>query len=170
MVGHFVDSAKLPATFFPMRSAYKILGHTIAGFVAIQAAAIALWVFGMLHWVDADENSLTPQVSEDRLEGVTGSLGITIHSFGAIIVALLAIILLIISFFAKVEGGVKWASFVFLAVLFQWVIAIVSFETPGLGFLHGLNALVIAWLGWRVAKQADVPRVQSTPAEAPAAT
>ncbi len=38
-----------------MRSAYKSLGHTIAGFVAIQAAAIALWVFGMLNWVDDGE-------------------------------------------------------------------------------------------------------------------
>jgi hypothetical protein len=138
-----------------MRTAYKVLGHTIAGFVAIQAAAIALWVFGMFKWVD-DGHSLTQQVSDDRLEGVTGSVGITIHSFGAIIVALLAIILLIISFFAKIEGGVKWASFIFLAVLAQWVIAIVSFEVPGLAFLHGLNALVIAWLGWRAAKQASV--------------
>ena len=138
-----------------MRTAYKILGHTIAGLVAIQAAAIALWVFGMLKWVD-DGHSLTQQVSDDRLEGVTGSVGIAIHSFGAMIVALLAIILLIISFFAKIPGGVKWASFVFLAVLAQWVIAILSFEVPGLGFLHGLNALVIAWLGWRAAKQASV--------------
>ena len=40
-----------------MRTAYKALGHTIAGFVAIQAApAIALWVFGMFKWVD-DGNS-----------------------------------------------------------------------------------------------------------------
>ncbi len=138
-----------------MRSAYKILGHTIAGFVAIQAAAIALWVFGMFKWVD-DGHSLTQQVSDDRLEGVTGSVGIMIHSLGAMIVALLAIILLIISFFAKIPGGVKWAGFVFLAVLAQWVIAIASFEIPGLGFLHGLNAIVIAWLGWRAAKQASV--------------
>jgi hypothetical protein len=138
-----------------MRTTYKVLGHSIAGFVAIQAAAIALWVFGMFKWVD-DGHSLTQQVSDDRLEGVTGSVGITIHSFGAMIVALLAIVLLIISFFAKIPGGVKWAGFVFLAVLVQWVLAIVSFEAPGLGFLHGINALAIAWLGWRAAKQADV--------------
>ncbi len=101
-----------------MRTTYKILGHSIAGLVAIQAAAIALWVFGLLIWIDeGDGNTLTPQLSEDRLEGVTGAIGITIHSFGAMVVALLAIVLLIISFFAKIPGGVKWASFVFLAVL-----------------------------------------------------
>ena len=145
-----------------MRTAYKALGHTIAGFVAIQAAAIALWVFGMLNWVDQEKGSVSKSVSDDRFEGVTGSIGIAIHSFGAMIVALLAIILLIISFFAKIPGGVKWASFVFLAVLFQWVVAIFAFEAPGLGALHGLNALVIAWLGWRAAKQANV--TEATPA------
>jgi len=140
-----------------MRTTYKILGHSIAGLVAIQAAAIALWVFGLLIWIDeGDGNTLTPQLSEDRLEGVTGAIGITIHSFGAMVVALLAIVLLIISFFAKIPGGVKWASFVFLAVLLQWVLAIASFSIAGLGALHGLNAIVIAWLGWRAAKQASV--------------
>ncbi len=138
-----------------MRATYRILGHTIAGLVVVQAAAIALWVFGLFHWLDeGGGHTLTPALSEDRLEGVTGAVGITIHSFGAIVVALLAIILLIVSFFAKIPGGVKWASFVFLAVLFQWVIAIVSFGVPGLGFLHGANAIVIAWLGWHTAKVA----------------
>lgn len=138
-----------------MRSAYKALSHSIAGMVAVQAAAIALWVFGLLNWVD-DGNSFTPQVSEDRAEGVTGSVGIAIHSFGAIIVALLAIALLVVSFFAKIPGGSKWAGFVFLAVLVQWIVAIVSFSVPGLGVVHGINALVIAWLGWRAAKQATL--------------
>lgn len=152
-----------------MRAAYRALAHSIAGFVAIQAAAIGLWVFGMFKWVD-DGHSLTPQVSDDRLEGVTGSVGITIHSFGAMIVALLAIILLIVSFFAKIPGGTKWAGFVFLAVLVQWVVAIVSFEVPGLGFVHGLNALVIAWLGWRAAKQAGVIDGSTAPSAQAAVT
>ncbi len=116
-----------------------------------------MWAFGMFHWLqDGDGNTVTPQLAEDLLEGVTGAAGIMIHSIGSVLIALLAIILLIISFFAKVADGVKWAAFVFLAVLFQWVVAIFSFEVPGLGFLHGANALLIAWLGWRAAKQADV--------------
>jgi hypothetical protein len=148
-----------------MRSAYRILGHAIAGFVAIQAAAIALWVFGLLHWVD-DGHSFTPKVADDRLDGVTGSVGVTIHSFGAMVVAVLAIVLLVISFFAKIEGGVRWAALVFLAVLVQWVTAIASFSVPGLGALHGLNALLIAWLGWRAAKQAGVVDEARVPAVA----
>jgi hypothetical protein len=153
-----------------MRATYKALAHSIAGMVAIQAAAIALWVFGLLNWIDEEKQSLTPQLSEDRLEGVTGSVGIMIHSVGAMIVALLAIVLLIISFFAKIPGGVKWAGFIFGAVLLQWVIAIVSFGVPGLGFLHGLNALLIAWLGWRAAKQANVVSDVAPPAAEAVAT
>ena len=152
---------------FGMRATYKVLGHVIAGLVAVQAAAIALWVFGLWNWVDGGK-SFTPQVAEERGEGVSElSVGILIHSMGANIIALLAIVLLIISFFAKIPDGVKWAGFVFLAVLFQWVVAIFSFEVPGLGFLHGANALLVAWLGWRAAKQADV--VGETVAESEAA-
>jgi hypothetical protein len=150
-----------------MRATYRVLGHVIAGLVVVQAAAIALWVFGLLNWIDSGEgNTLTPQLAEDRLEGVTGAVGITIHSFGAMVVALLAIVLLVVSFFAKIPGGVKWAGLMFAAVLFQWVIAIVSFETPGLGLLHGANAIVIAWLGWRVAKQAGAADETMAAAEA----
>lgn len=138
-----------------MRATYRILGHSIAGLVVVQAAAIALWVFGLLHWLDeGNGHTLTPALTEDGLDGVTGSVGILIHSVGAAVVALLAIVMLIVSFFAKIPDGVKWASFVFLAVLFQWFIAIVSFGVPGLGFLHGANAIAIAWLGWHAAKVA----------------
>ena len=146
-----------------MRTAYRALAHTVAGLVVVQAAAIALWVFGLLHWVD-DGHSLTPAVLDDEAEGVTGSVGILIHSVGAMVVAVVAIALLIVALFAKIPGGVKWAGFVFLAVLFQWVIAIVSFGVPGLGFLHGANALVIAWLGWHAAKVAGGSEAAGAPA------
>ena len=140
-----------------MRATYRILGHTIAGLVAVQAAAIAMWAFGMFHWLrEGDDNTVTPQLADDFLEGVTGSAGMFIHSIGSVVIAVLAIVLLIVSFFAKIPSGVKWAAFVFLAVLFQWVIAIASFSIPGLAFLHGANALLVAWLGWRAAKQASV--------------
>ncbi len=147
-----------------MRSAYKVIAHTTAGLVAVQAAAIALWVFGLFKWVD-DGNSFTPQVSEDRGEGVTGSVGIAIHSFGAIAIALLAIVLLIISFFAKFDGAVKWAGFVFLAVLAQWVFAIVAFEAPVAGLLHGLNALVVFSVALQAGRRVSTLADTTTPTE-----
>jgi hypothetical protein len=152
-----------------MRATYRALSHTISGLVVVQAAAIALWVFGLLSWVD-DGHSFTPAVSDDRAEGVTGSVGIAIHSFGAMAVALLAIVLLIVSFFTKLPGAVKWAGFIFLAVLLQWVVAIISFSVPGLGVIHGANAILIAWLGWHAAKVVGGAEVvEATTVEASAA-
>jgi len=135
-----------------MRAIYRILGLTISGLVVVQAAAIAFAMFGVLHFVD-DGDSLNKALVDDRT-GFEGAIGMNIHSFGAILISLLAIILLIISFFAKIPGGVKWAGFVFLAVLVQWVLALAAFGAPIVGALHGLNAFAIAGLGARAAMQA----------------
>jgi hypothetical protein len=152
-----------------MRSAYKYLAHTIALLVVVQAAAVALAMFGLLYWVGEDKHSLTPSMINDQSVDFNGSVGFEIHSFGAIAIALVAIVLLIVSFFAKIDGGVKWAGFVFLAVLLQWVFAIVAFSAPIAGFLHGANAIVVFSVallaGRRVTANADA----STPSEVAAA-
>ena len=78
---------------------------------------------------------------------------------GAMALALVAIVLLIVSFFAKIDGGTKWAGFVFLAVLLQWVLAIVAFSAPVVGLLHGINAFVIfgvAMTAMQNAKRSEV--------------
>src|SRR3954464_5116106 len=108
-----------------MRAAYRIIGFIISGLVVVQAAAIAFAMFGVLHFVE-DGDLLNKSRVDDRT-GFDGAMGMNIHSVGAMVISLFAIILLIISFFAKIEGGVKWAGFVFLAVLLQWVLAIVAF-------------------------------------------
>jgi hypothetical protein len=135
-----------------MRATYRVLGYTISGLVVVQAAAIAFAMFGVLHFVDGGD-SLNESLANDR-SGFDGAAGWVIHSFGAILISLLAIILLIISFFAKIPGGVKWAGFVFLAVLLQWVLAIVAFGVPVVGALHAVNAFAIAGLAAGAAKQA----------------
>ena len=136
-----------------MRATYRVLAGLIAVMVLVQAAGIAFGTFGILNYVEGGD-SYTKSVAEDRT--ATGALGQNIHSFGAIIIALLAIILLIISFFSKIEGGVKWASFVFLAVLLQWVFAIVAFGAPVVGLLHGINAFVVFGLAGMASSRAKV--------------
>ena len=53
-------------------------------------------------------------------------------------------------------AAVKWAGFVFLAVLLQWVFAIVAFEAPvARASCTALNALVCSpWPSWRVVVRA----------------
>lgn len=152
-----------------MRSAYKALGHTIAGLVVIQAAAIAFAFFGLLKWVGDGHHSLTPSMVKDESAHFTGDAGFAIHSIGADVISLLAIVLLVVSFFAGIEGGVRWAGFVLLAVVLQWVFAFGSFAAPVVGFLHGGNAIAIAWLGWHAASVAGASGPAAAQGEASAA-
>jgi hypothetical protein len=149
-----------------MRAAYRILGLTIAGLVVVQAAAIAFAMFGVLHFVD-DGDLLNKSLVDDR-SGFSGAVGMNIHSIGAMVISLFAIILLILSLFAKIPGGVKWAGYVFLAVLLQWVLAIAAFGVPAVGALHAINAFAIAGLGARAAKQASVEAAAAPSTEATA--
>jgi hypothetical protein len=77
------------------------------------------------------------------------------------VMPLLALLLLIVSFFARVAGGVKWAAFVFGLVILQVALAFVSFAAPVVGALHGLNALALLAVAGlaarRVGTRADVP-------------
>ena len=72
-----------------------------------------------------------------------GAMGFMLHFFGAVLIVLLALVLLIISFFSKVPGGPKWAGLVLLVAVLQFAFGIFGHETPWSGLLHGLNALVL---------------------------
>ena len=124
-----------------MKTAYRVLAGLTCLLVLVQAAAIAFGTFGIISFVE-DGNDYTKAIGEERA-AEAGGIGQNIHSFGAMAIALVAIVLLIVSFFAKIDGGVKWAGIVFAAVLLQWVLAIIAFSAPVVGLLHGLNAFVI---------------------------
>ncbi len=102
-----------------MRSTYRVLAILIAVVVVLQAASIAFAWFDVLHAVD-DGKAFTD--IDDR------NAGHDMHSLGAIVIAVLALLLLIVSFFARIPGGVKWALIVFGVMLLQWVLAIVAFS------------------------------------------
>ena len=123
-----------------MKSAYRAVAGLICVLVVVQAAGVAFGTFGILNFIE-DGNSYTESVAEG--EAAAGSAGQLIHSIGAAAIAFLAIVLLIISFFAKIEGGVKWAGYVFLAVLAQWILAVLAYAAPVVGLLHGINAFVL---------------------------
>jgi len=137
-----------------MKSAYRWLAAIIAIEVAVQAAAIAFAIFGMSKWVE-DGGVLNKQVLESEDTSFTGVAGFMIHGInGEMVIPLLALILLVVSFFAKVPGGVKWAGFVLLAVVVQVLLGLLSHAVPGLGALHGLNALILFSLAIAASRRA----------------
>ncbi len=94
----------------------------------------------------------------DSLEFV-GEWGFAIHFFfvGFLLFQLVALIFLIVSFFAKVQGGVPMAAgMVGLVILQVWVLPFLSSEVgSGFGALHGVNALLILGLALMSAKRAS---------------
>jgi len=118
-----------------MRAAYRVLAMLVALGVAVQVAVVAWGWFAVLHKVD-DGGTFVK-------DGDTA--GMQAHAFiGFMIMPTLALLLLIVSFFAKIPGGVTWALIVFGDAVLQIVLALVSGPAPIVGMLHGLNALALA--------------------------
>lgn len=144
-----------------MRATYRSLAYAIAGLVVLQAAAIAMAAFGVFNYMEDHS------IARGTEPPTPGGVGFAIHALnGQFLIPLVAIVLLIVAFFAKIPGGAKWAGFVLLDVIVQIALAFVSFGVPQIGFLHGLNALVLFGLavtaGRRVATAvATVP--EATP-------
>ena len=152
-----------------MRSAYRVIAYIIAAEVAVQSAAIVLAIFGMLKWIDGGATLNKAVLEADEPPDFVEGIGFMIHGMnGMFLIPLFALLLLIVSFFAKVPGGVKWAGFVFLAVLVQVTLGLFAHGIPGLGALHGINALVLfsvaVMAGRRVRATADVDAYRGEPA------
>lgn len=152
-----------------MRATYKFLAYAIDVLILVQAAAIAWAVFGLSAWID-DGNQLTKSTMEGNTFHFTEERGFMIHGInGQMLIPLIGLILLIVSFFAKIPGGVKWAAMLFVGIVIQVLLGMLSHGVPALGALHGILALLLFWLAFRTAKAADeVAVVDSTTAEAAA--
>jgi hypothetical protein len=121
-----------------MKNVYRVLAYAIAALVAVQAASIAYAVFGLAKYIDGggavDKNS----------DGFPGVGGLIAHGIGGqMVIPLVTLALLVVSFFAKVAGGVRWALIVLGAVVVQVALGIFSHSLPALGAVHGVVALVL---------------------------
>ena len=118
-----------------MRQAYRILAMLVAVGVVVQAAAIAFALFEIEH--RADDGQL---YSKDSHNG-----GVALHSvLGDMVIPLIALLLLIVSFFAGIPGGVKWAAITFGVLVLQIALAFAGDALPAVGVLHGINAFALA--------------------------
>lgn len=139
-----------------MRSVYRALAGLIAIGVIVQAMAIALAWFTVIK--DVDDGLVYDKNSD-------ANAGHWIHTIvGSGIIPLLAILLLIVSFFAKVDGGVKWALYVFGLVVLQFGLAVLSFGASAFGALHGLNAFALLGVAAMAARRAAAQPVTAAAA------
>ncbi|WIM94945.1 hypothetical protein ACTOB_007005 [Actinoplanes oblitus] len=132
-----------------MRSAYRAVSGLILLGVVVQLVVIAAAWFQVLN--DVDNGGV--------FDNNTRNWAHNAHSVvGMMVIPLLAVALLVISFFAGVPNGVRYALLVFGAVVLQIVLAFASYSVPGLGALHGLNALAVAGLAENAMRKARVAR------------
>ena len=148
-----------------MRTAYKVLAYVVAAEVVIQAMAMVYAVAGQGKWV-MDGGVLDKAVVESREFVFPEVLGYAIHGInGVMVIPLLALALLVVSFFAKVPQGVRWAGGVLGLVVTQVLLGVFGHSIPFLGALHGLNALLLfstaVYTARRVGRAPADPAVES---------
>jgi tellurite resistance protein TehA-like permease len=128
-----------------MRATYRILALLIAVGVVLQAAFIAVAWFQVLN--DTDSGAVFDKNSENWAH-------IAHAVVGSGVIPLLAILLLILSFFARIPGGVKWAAITFGVVALQFALAAGGYMAPVVGALHGINAFALAGVASVAARKA----------------
>jgi heme A synthase len=140
-----------------MRIVYKVLAYTVAVEVALQASFMVLAIAGLGSYIDKggvfdkasmeNDQALFPEAVGFMLHGINGS----------IVIPVLALALLIVSFFARIPRGVRWAVAVFLLVVLQANLGFAGHELPFIGALHGLNALLLFTVALLAARRATAP-------------
>ena len=145
-----------------MKKVYRVLAYAIAALVAVQAAAIGYAVFAQLNWIE-NGNTLDKAAAES---GFPGSGAFIFHAFDGGAVLLVAIALLIVSFFAKIPRGVRWAVIVLVATFVQIALGTLSHLLAAIGALHGAVALVLFGVATMAAMRVGrvAPVEEATPA------
>jgi Family of unknown function (DUF6220) len=124
-----------------MKTAYRLLAYLVALEVVVQAAAIAFATFGLLTYVSG--GGVLDRATQ-RAHAYDGAVGFVVHGVnGQMITPAIALILLIVAFFAKIPGGVVWAALVFGTVVVQVLLGQLAHAVPALGWVHGALAIVL---------------------------
>ena len=135
-----------------MRTAYRVLAFAIAALVAVQAAAVGYAVFAQLSWI---ENGGT--LDKASIDSAPGTSAYIFHALDGYVVLLLSLALLIVSFFAKIPRGVRWAVIVLVCTVVQIALGTLSRILSAIGAVHGAVALVLFGLAVTAAMRAGKP-------------
>ncbi|MCU1589809.1 MAG: hypothetical protein JWP11_1065 [Frankiales bacterium] len=138
-----------------MRSTYRVLAYALAVEVLVQAMAIAYGMAGLGKWVEDDHGVLNKKVADGSSLPFRGGGGFALHGVnGMLIIPILVLLLLIVSLFAKIEGGRKQAAILFGLVLLQVILGIALHGVPYVAPLHALNAFAILVVAYQTGKRA----------------
>jgi heme A synthase len=136
-----------------MKTVYRVLAYAIAVMVAVQSAAIGYAVFAQLNWMET--GGTLDKAAFDT--GAPGTGAMIFHALDAGFILLLSLALLVVSFFAKIPHGVRWAVIVLVCTILQVGFGVLSHLTAVMGAVHGAVALVLFGVAVMAAMRARQP-------------
>ena len=107
-----------------MKALYRVLAFLVAAGVFVEAASIAYAFSG------------------PRGEGPNGG-GAVHETVGMMVMPVVALVLVVVAFFARIPKGVTLAVVVFGLVVLQVLLAFGTDSSAWVGALHGANALAV---------------------------
>ncbi|MFI7703135.1 hypothetical protein [Nonomuraea sp. NPDC049480] len=151
-----------------MKHVYKVLAYLVAIEVAVQAAMVVWFEAGLGKFIEGG-GVVDKTLAESGEAPFPEFLGVIVHGInGMIAIPVLALLLLISSFWAKVPGAVKAAGLVLLLVVLQVTFGIVGHSISLVGAVHGLNALLLFTAALYAARRGAAGKAPAMP-EAPLA-
>ncbi len=127
-----------------MRAVYRLLAIVVTAGVLVQLVFMAFGAFTVA--ADAEDGV--------TIDGAYSNTGQSLHRIGGTTIGVVVLVLLIVSFFAKVQRGIRLAAALVGLTVLQIMLATVAFGVPALGALHGLNAMAIATVAEMAARAA----------------
>ncbi|WP_353950169.1 hypothetical protein V6K52_11000 [Knoellia sp. S7-12] len=138
-----------------MRKTYNVLGWVIAGFVMLQAALIAWGVGGENRFIE--NGGVMDKALAEAAEGggeppFPEAIAFQIHSLNGILMPVLALMLVGISFGARLPKARRNAGILFGLIFVQHGLGMAIVDSPLFGLAHGLNALLVFMAALMVAR------------------
>lgn len=125
-----------------MVTTYRAIAWLICLLVAVQAGMHAWGSAGMGLWVQ--NGGVLDKAAMEGEPPFPEVMGLIVHGInGMMVIPAVAVLLLLVSFFAKFPRAVLWAVGVAALVALQVTLGLYGHGAPVLGLLHGMNALLL---------------------------
>ena len=150
-----------------MRTTYRVLAITVCVLVALQAAFHAWGSAGMGVWID--QGGVLDKATGEAIgagERPWPELtGMILHGMsGMFVIPTVALLLVVVALVARFTGAVPRALLVLGLVVVQVTLGLLGHTHPQLGFLHGINALLLFTAAFTAQRHARVERAVAQPA------
>ncbi len=147
-----------------MRATYKYLAYAICLLVVAQAAFIVYANAGLFHWISEEGGVVDKAFIEDESATFPGLGGFIAHGMsGTMLIPLVALALLVVSFFTKVKGAVAHGAAIVVLVIVQIALGLAAHSVPALGPLHGINAFLLLGAAVHAARLMAAPAAGTAP-------